>query len=409
MENTSVSRSAFINLRVLVLLALFTGNIAAVLIAATVHKQSRLGDTNPVGFRVGPAMAKSTAMKTSPEAPSASAQWVWQRPLPQGNPLYAASFADPNHQIAVGEDATILRTTDGGAHWTIKTSRYEGAGVELFGVSFSDASIGTAVGSNFFFSGGGNAVVLRTTDGGNTWVTKYNDPTPGILLFGASFPNANTGTVIGIDFNLGAALILRTTDGGETWANQDGPPALYQGISFSDANNGTIVGVGGIIIRTTDGGNNWVQQNSGIANGDLYSVSFTDANNGTAVGADFDSSTGIILRTTDGGTTWGNQYHGTDLAFQGVSFTDGKTGTAVGSGGAVARTTDGGNTWSEQSSGTQTLLQGVAFRDAKNGTAVSLTAEIIGTTDGGATWEFQTTPGPNNDNFRAVSFTESLT
>ena len=101
--------------------------------------------------------------------------------------------------------------------------------MELFGVSFSDASNGTAVGSNFFFSGGGNAVVLRTTDGGNTWATKYNDPTPGILLFGVSFSDANTGTVMGVDFNLGAALILRTTDGGGTWANQDAPPALYQG------------------------------------------------------------------------------------------------------------------------------------------------------------------------------------
>ena len=110
---------------------------------------------------LGPALPRSAAIKTSPKAPAGSAHWFWQRPLPQGNPLYAVSFADPNTEIAVGEDATILRTTDGGAHWTIKTSGYEGAGVELFGVSFSDASHGTAVGSNFFFSGGGNAVVLR--------------------------------------------------------------------------------------------------------------------------------------------------------------------------------------------------------------------------------------------------------
>src|SRR5262245_17499926 len=378
MEKTSVSRSAFVNLRVFVLLALFTGTIVAALAAATVSGRSSHATANPVGFRLGPAMPRSAAIK----APSGSARWFWQRPLPQGNPLYAVSFADANTEIAVGEDATILRTTDGGAHWTIKTSGYEGAGVELFGVSFSDASNGAAVGSNFFFSGGGHAVVLRPTDGGNTWVTKYNDPTPGILLFGVSFPNANTGTVIGVDFNLGAALILRTTDGGETWANQDGPPALYQGISFSDANNGTIVGVGGIIIRTTDGGASWTPQDSGIANGDLYGVSFTNANNGTAVGADFDTSTGIILRTTDGGATWDSQYGGTDLAFQAVSFIDTNTGTAVGSGGAIVRTTDGGATWTEQTSGTLNLLQGVHFTDANKGTAVSLTAEIIRTTDG---------------------------
>ena len=232
MEKVSVSRTAFVNLRVLLLLALFTGSIVAALFASTINGWTRHGGANPIGFRLGPAMPRSAAIKASSKATAGSAQWFWQRPLPQGNPLYAVSFADPNTEIAVGEDATILRTTDGGAHWTIKTSGYEGAGVELFGVSFTDASHGTAVGSNFFFSGGGNAVVLRTTDGGNTWVTKYNDPTPGILLFGVSFSDANTGTVMGVDFNLGAALILRTTDGGGTWANQKWAPRPVSGDFF---------------------------------------------------------------------------------------------------------------------------------------------------------------------------------
>jgi len=317
MKKKSVFQSAFVNLRVFVLLALFTGTVVAALAAATVSGRTGHATANPVGFRLGPAMPRSTAIKSSSKAPAGSAQWYWQRPLPQGNPLYGVSFADPNTEIAVGEDATILRTTDGGAHWTIQTSGYEGAGVQLFGVSFTDASHGAAVGSNFFFSGGGNAVVLRTTDGGNTWATKYSDPTSGVMLFGVSFSDANTGTVIGIDFNAGAALILRTTDGGETWANQNVPPALYQGISFTDADNGTIVGLGGIIVRTTDGGNNWTQQDSGTTN-DLFSVSFTDANNGTAVGTDYTTAT--VLRTTDAGATWVSRYAGTDLGFQAVLF-----------------------------------------------------------------------------------------
>ena len=140
MEKVSVSRTAFVNLRVLLLLALFTGSIVVALFASATNGRTRPSGANPVGFRVGPALPKSAEIKTSPKTPAGSAHWFWQRPLPQGNPLYAASFADPNTEIAVGEDATILRTTDGGAHWTIKTSGYEGAGVELFGVSFSDAS-----------------------------------------------------------------------------------------------------------------------------------------------------------------------------------------------------------------------------------------------------------------------------
>src|SRR5215472_44194 len=131
MEKTSISRSVLVNLRVFVLLVLFTGTIVAALAAATVGGRTGHATANPIGFRLGPAMPWSAAIK----APAGSARWFWQRPLPQGNPLYAVSFADPNTEIAGGEDATILRTTDGGGHWTIKTSGYEEAGVELFGVS----------------------------------------------------------------------------------------------------------------------------------------------------------------------------------------------------------------------------------------------------------------------------------
>ena len=100
-------------------------------------------------------------------------------------------------------------------HWAIQTSGYEGTGIILLGVSFTDANTGTAGGANIST---GNGAVIRTTDGGNTWLTKYSNP--GALITGVSFTDANTGTVIGVDFNAGETLILRTTDGGDTWVNQ---------------------------------------------------------------------------------------------------------------------------------------------------------------------------------------------
>src|SRR6266849_268151 len=50
----------------------------------------------------------------------AQSGWFWQNPLPQGNPLMAVSFVDANTGTAVGEYGTILRTTDGGATWTLQ-------------------------------------------------------------------------------------------------------------------------------------------------------------------------------------------------------------------------------------------------------------------------------------------------
>lgn len=107
-------------------------------------------------------------------------------------------------------------------------------------------------------------------------------------LYDASFTDANTGTVVG-----GGGTILRTTDGGTTWVRQkSGTANRLTGVSFTDASTGTVVGEEGTILRTTDGGATWMSQTSGTTHY-LAGVSFTDANTGTVVGFD-----GTILRTT---------------------------------------------------------------------------------------------------------------
>ena len=50
-------------------------------------------------------------------------------------------------------------------------------------------------------------------------------------------------------------VIVRTTDGGETWtAQSSGTPASLYGVHFTDADTGTAVGDNGTILRTTAGG-----------------------------------------------------------------------------------------------------------------------------------------------------------
>jgi photosystem II stability/assembly factor-like uncharacterized protein len=48
--------------------------------------------------------------------------WVWQKPLPQGNSLYGVTFTDASHGWAVGGTGTILATSNGGATWTAQSS-----------------------------------------------------------------------------------------------------------------------------------------------------------------------------------------------------------------------------------------------------------------------------------------------
>jgi photosystem II stability/assembly factor-like uncharacterized protein len=71
----------------------------------------------------------------------------------------------------------------------------------LLGVSFTDASNGTAVGQL--------GAILRTTDGGQSWIREESGTNQD--LYGVSFPQANTGTAVGA-----YGAILRTTSQGPT-------------------------------------------------------------------------------------------------------------------------------------------------------------------------------------------------
>jgi len=169
-----------------------------------------------------------------------------------------------------------------------------------------------------------------------------NPVPPGMPYEAVDFVNELTGWAVG-----SRGTIVKTTDGGTTWVLQtSGTYTGLKDVCFTDSDNGTVVGfstmLGSIILRTTDGGANWISQLSGVPW--VSGVSFTDSNNGTVVGGD-----GTILRTTDGGLTWISQTSGTTDRLWSVCFTDSDIGTVVGDCG-ILRTTDGGTTWILQTS-----------------------------------------------------------
>src|SRR5437762_9462682 len=93
------------------------------------------------------------------------------------------------------------------------------------------------------------------------------------------------------------AILSKAPGSSLSWRWQNPLPQgnNLRGASFVDANTGTVVGEYGTIVRTTDGGNSWTIQFSGTTQ-NLWAVSFKDSNKGTAVGEG-----GTILGTTDGG------------------------------------------------------------------------------------------------------------
>src|SRR5437899_3015209 len=125
-----------------------------------------------------PPLAPGREQDTDNPSLRARPQWVWQNPLPQGNDLFGLSFSDANNGTAVGLSGTIVRTTDGGRHWVIQPS---GTIEWLYGVSFTDANTGTVVGAN--------GTILRTTNAGSTWVSQASGTTN--ALFAVSFSDGS--------------------------------------------------------------------------------------------------------------------------------------------------------------------------------------------------------------------------
>jgi photosystem II stability/assembly factor-like uncharacterized protein len=174
--------------------------------------------------------------------------------------LFEMHFQDENTIYVAGQSGTpfprtpyMFRTTNGGVTWTEQAT---GVPNGLQSVFFKDASNGWAVG---WFG-----EMIRTTNGGETWFPQESGRTDE-LLFSIYFNTAASGWVVGGEsgcevFNCDTlegeeSLILRTTDGGESWnmfPNTVTNEHLVK-VYFSSPDTGWIVGGAGTVLRTTTG------------------------------------------------------------------------------------------------------------------------------------------------------------
>ena len=145
--------------------------------------------------------------------------------------------------VVVGEHGVILRSDDA-THWTQSPSPVNSM---LTRVRFSDAQHGWALGDS--------ASILQTSDGGASWQLRHYDE-PAHTLYDILFLDAQHGYAIGA---YGGAL--ETHDGGATWA--DGLQALHDVRLHLNAmlqlKDGSLLVVGehGLIARSSDAGANW--------------------------------------------------------------------------------------------------------------------------------------------------------
>ncbi|KPJ96629.1 MAG: hypothetical protein AMJ53_00080 [Gammaproteobacteria bacterium SG8_11] len=229
---------------------------------------------------------------------------------------------ETNSGWIVGEEI-IYGTSDGGQTWSIQYR-------DNLGVNFRSIF---PVNNKIAYTVGENGTILKTSDGGSIWHSQVSPVY--IHLFGVYFHDEYIGWICG-----DSGTILKTTNGGQTWIGSNTPTTsrLYD-VYFTSKNAGWAVGRDGTIIHTGDGGETWIKQISGT-NERLYGVHFLSPTTGFAIGWN-----GTILETNDGGNTWTSHLIQGNEHFIDIDFLDKNNGLIASLNGTFAATNDGGDNW----------------------------------------------------------------
>ncbi|HEV7402535.1 MAG TPA: YCF48-related protein [Chthoniobacteraceae bacterium] len=221
-------------------------------------------------------------------------------------------FIDPQIGWAVNSNGQIVHTTDGGDTWV---TQFQNEDIYFRCIGFADPLrgwCGTLTPSNRMF---------QTADGGATWVPVTLPANAPSAVCGLSVVNERVAYASGTNFPNRPARMMKTTDGGATWTAWEMAQwaDLLVDCFFTDENTGWVVGgksptgsptrdnVKAVVLFTQDGGRTWENRVASLqaqlpAGEWGWKIQFLNAQVGFISLENFDF--GAILKTVDGGTTW---------------------------------------------------------------------------------------------------------
>lgn len=272
--------------------------------------------------------------------------------------LNSVYFTSSNIGYAVGNNGTILKTTDKGAAWSMQSS---GTTSNLYCVRFLNDQTGFAVGDNVF---------LKTTNGGTTWI--LNTTSLSYSVKAVYFIDQNTGYAAG-----GSGTISKTTSGGAAWtAFQIEPYTMFTSLYFTNSSTGYAVGLTGLYLKTTNGGVSWFTKPTD-AGKNFYTVQFLNETTGYITGGWVHST---VMKSENSGNSWTNLFsNATGVRLYSGSFIDAENGYVCGRYGTILRTSDAGLNWISEVSGTTAFLYGIQYLNDQAAYAVGDGGTILST------------------------------
>lgn len=235
----------------------------------------------------------------------------WQQAnVPVQATLTAVYFIDENNGWAVGHDATILATKDGGLSWQIQQHLPQ-VQKPLLDVLFTDANNGIAIGAYGLF--------YRTTDGGEHWAIEYHNE----FLFpedqeylaelklqdekayldeqSSILPHFNRVVADGRTLYLAGeiGLLAKSNDFGVNWEKlEEIYPGSFYDINRTQQGNLLVVGLRGHVFRSLRNGTPWQEGDSKVT-ALLSAIVLSDDDRIFVLG-----NNGVLLESRDDGSTF---------------------------------------------------------------------------------------------------------
>ncbi|KAF1310779.1 hypothetical protein BLX42_12130 [Pseudomonas sp. SG-MS2] len=262
--------------------------------------------------------------------------WTQAR-VPTRQLLTAVFFVDDKRGWAVGHDAQILASNDGGATWS---KQFEDLAREapLLDVTFLDAQHGFAVGAY--------GALLETRDGGQHWqdaAERLDNPDQMHLNGIAQIRDAGL-FIVGEQGSM-----FRSSDSGQSWSKLDGPyeGSLFGVIGTAQPQTLLAYGLRGNLFRSTDFGDSWQPIELKAARGNLEfglaSATLLDDGSLILVG-----NGGSVLRSIDDGQSFTVYNRADRIALAGVSGLANGGLLLVGQGGLHLATGEGADQAAEE-------------------------------------------------------------